>query len=60
MRGDEATGKPVKFRIFLAFFGGQISRCGIIWAGKFSTGIDFREFRNNLQDFKENLYPRGV
>jgi hypothetical protein len=25
-----------------------------------STGIDFKRVRNNLQGFRENLYPRGV
>jgi hypothetical protein len=27
---------------------------------KFSTGIDFKQVRNNLQGFRGNLYPRGV
>jgi hypothetical protein len=47
-------------RIFPVIFRGQISRCGKFGGGKFSTGIDSMELRNNLQGLRESLYPRGV
>jgi hypothetical protein len=49
-----------KKRLFWVIFRGQISPCGIFWGKYFSTGIDSKEFKNNLQGFKENLYPKGV
>ncbi|MGB9407490.1 MAG: hypothetical protein WCA89_08135, partial [Terracidiphilus sp.] len=50
----------VKNRIFPVIFRGHFSRCGIFWGGKFSTDIDFKRVKNNLQGFLGNLYPRGV
>jgi hypothetical protein len=47
-------------RIFPVIFRGQISRCGSFWDDKFSTGIDSRELRNNLQGLEGNLYPQGI
>jgi hypothetical protein len=43
-----------------AIFRGQISQCGRIWAIRFSSGIDFKRVKNNLQCFEGNLYPMGV
>jgi hypothetical protein len=45
---------------FPVIFRGQISRCGIIQDSMFPIVIDSKEFKNNLQRFKENLYPQGV
>jgi hypothetical protein len=44
---------------FPVIFRGQISPCGIFWGENFSTGIDFKRFKNNLQGFHGNLYPLG-
>jgi hypothetical protein len=39
---------------------GQISPCGRMRAGSFSSGVDFKRVKNDLQGFKGNLYPSGV
>jgi hypothetical protein len=49
-----------KKRAFPVIFRGQISPCGRIRAKSFSSGIDFKGVKNDLQGLEENLYPPGV
>ena len=49
-----------KNRIYSVIFGGQISRCGRFLAKILSTGVDFKQVKNHLQDLRDNLYPSGV
>ena len=58
--GRERLVFEAKTEFFRRFSEAKSYDVGYFGVGKFSTGIDSREFRNNLQDFKGNLYPPGV
>jgi hypothetical protein len=47
-------------RIFPVIFRGKSHDMGKFGSEKFSTGIDSKRVKNNLQGFKGNLYPPGV
>jgi hypothetical protein len=49
-----------KNRIFPVIFRGQILRCGMILILLFLRRIEFKRVKNNLQGFREYLYPWGV
>jgi hypothetical protein len=60
LESGKTAGFRGKKRIFPVIFRGQILRCGIFRAVYFSSDIDFKRVKNNLQGFKGYLYPHGV
>jgi hypothetical protein len=58
-QGNEGSFSA-KIRIYPVIFRGKISLCGMILILLFLRRIEFKRVKNNLQGFREYLYPWGV
>jgi hypothetical protein len=59
-RSDASGPFLAKKRIFPVIFRGKSHDAGEFGSEKFSTGIDLKRVKNNLQGLRGNLYPGEV